>query len=869
MRKDAHAYRVLAPSARESTYSRCARNQMRAQAAEAAPTPTIAVTRGPVEHLIFSQHSHGRVAPWRKAPLGPPFGTSCASRMMLLTSLLSTLMLLSPEASSSPRAVAGRVTGAHGLWVSALSSRNLREPRSVLVTAATAANGRFELPIPDSHEGPVWLLASAACDPRLLSCRRFLPLVEPVGPDDRDVRLEVPDLEVADAVWRGESVATQTGRWVGGAVVASLLALGLLLRRRAALAAPGEAPPPPWLWLLGAGALTTVVSSYRLGAESLDLLEYTYFHEALRPPSAWALLTDPMSAELAHGALMPLILRCVGAFSIDPFWLRLPSAVFAGAFVAVIGLVVHRGFAETSPYAARASVAASITLSALHPVCAYYGRDASPYALAGLLAAIALLLAPGVTRGRIAGLRWPLFAAAHLAAFLSHYGFAFFSAAQGLALLVTALRLPALRRDAGAAAWAFAAAALLPVTLAPHYEQMLTASGLRFGLMAGAYPESPGLVAFVGRMVTVLAGLPAEQTWALLLLLPIAFMGLRSLQAHCPSLAAQAIALLLFTAAWLLFSHTMSVAFGGGRIYWAFRWARPLLAGLLVLLAASVVTREGTLFRPGLAGVGLLAVVYGWQSVASVASPVRPDQETVAAHVQRNASDGDAYVVMPASFYGDQLQYYVDRGDPPALITSMQAHDSELGTPEAPRRLRGPLVELGLPIETVIDRLEYTSVWIVDYRESMFGTLKFSPVPTAQLLDALTQRGWTRDESTALPFLRLHRVSCPADCAWEGERRLELDLGESVRAERFLSRRARDEGQPFLFPMTLVLPEETATISVRPKRVGLPAARLSIAGSDQSGPFMALPKEPGKRHRVHLEAEGATESDYVVELVRR
>ncbi|MBT9559104.1 MAG: hypothetical protein IV100_23935 [Myxococcales bacterium] len=761
------------------------------------------------------------------------------------------------------------MTGAQGLWVSALSTRDLRDPASVVVTAATTPDGRFELPIPPTHEGPVWLLASAACDPRLLACRRFLPRVDAVLPGAHDVRLEIPDLAVAEAVWRGEPVGTQTGRWAGTGIIVMLLVFGARLRRHPASPSAAADSRAPWSWLLAAAGLTALVSSFGLGAESLDLLEYTYFHEALRPASAWALLTDPMSAELAHGPLMPLVLRGIGAFTVDPFWLRLPSALFAGAFVAVMGLVSHRALASTSPAAARAGLAAVLVLSALHPVCAYYGRDASPYALAGLLAALALLLAPGVTRGRVGGLRWPLFAVVHLAGFLSHYGFAFFSAAQGLALLVTALRVPALRRDSGAAAWAFAAAAALPVAFAPHYEHMLTASGLRFGLMAGAYPESPGLLAFVGRMAAVLAGLPAHAVWALVLVFPIVALGLRALRAHCPSLAAQAGMLILFVAAWLLFSHTMSVAFGGGRIYWAFRWARPLLAGLLVVLAASAVTRKGATSGPGLAGVVLLAGSWTWQSAVSVAPPVRPDQDAAVTHLQRHASDGDAYLVMPASFYGDQLQYYVDRGQPPALITAMRAHETELGAPAAPRRLRGPLVELGLPAETVVDRLEYTSVWIVDYREVMFGTPKFSPVPTDQLLTELTRRGWTHDEHVALPFLDLHRVRCSADCAWEGQRRLMLDLGDGVRAERFLARRPGEEGLPFLLPVTLVLPEDTASVTVRPKRPGLPAAQLTLAGTAESVPRLTLPLAPGRRYRVHLEADGASESDYVLELVRR
>ena len=491
--------------------------------------------------------------------------------------LCAALFAVSARADSS---ISGRVTGAAAprvLWVSAFDGPNLRGADGWLTTVPTAADGRFELPLPDAIHSAN-LVVSAECDPRLLGCQRWLPRVEPVEAGTLGLRLEVPDEELAQRIWLGGAPTAGPGRLIGLAVLAVLALLGVILRRRASVVVAAVQAQRPARWLFAAPLAFTVIAMFRLGAEPLDLLEYSYFHEAVRPVSVTALLTDSISAELAHGPVMPLLLRAVSSASVDPFWLRLPSVVFGGAFVLVLGLVLNRALGFHAGLAGQA-------LAALSPLAAYYARDATPYALSGLLAALAVALVELPRRDSLG--RWAAFSAVHLLGFFTHYGFAFFSAAQGVALLATGWRTRP--RLLSSAAFSYAAAGLAPVLLAPHFEAMLATSGLRFGLMAGAYPESPGLPAFVGRMLAVIAGAAGNYPLTIVLWLVPAGFGLVALRRRAPSLAAVGVACVVGTVVWLFFSYAMSNAYGGGRIYWAFRWARPLLVGFLAMTLLAVV----------------------------------------------------------------------------------------------------------------------------------------------------------------------------------------------------------------------------------------------------------------------------------------
>lgn len=681
------------------------------------------------------------------------------------------------------------------LSVVALRTRNLRESGIVAAYAPVdSVDGVFHLTLEESR--PLWLMVTTGCSDadlraeRLYLCRAFFPRHEPVRPGASDVLLQVPDLALADALWSGAPAPPGPYRGLGAGLLLALLLLAAWLWRRPMPAASPVSPPPRLsrtVYLAFALAACALLLP-RLGSEPLDLLEYSYFHEGVRPDTATAVLSDFISAELAHGPVEPLLLRAMHALSPSPWLLRLPSALFGVLFVLVVVDVVRR---EAGRLAAVGAGVAALTA----PAAVYYARDATPYALAGLCAAASIWL---LLRARDADRAWPwwaLFAATHVLGFFSHYGFAAVSLAQALALLVSWRRKP---RALSAALLAFAGAGVLPVLLAPHLAHMMASSGVRFSLMSSVYPESPGLVGFAASFLAVLTSLPSELTWGLLLTLPLWALGLGELARRSPLLAwivgLQALLLLVF----LVFTHTMSTTVGGDHVFYAYRWTRPLLLGLIVPLGVVAVTRA----RWGLAA---LVCVATWQCLSLVGGPTRPAQEEARAIVEHRARPGDAYAVLPAAFYGDPLQYHLAAGAPPELITRMQPRELPVGGVA----LFGPLADGRLTLETEIDRLHYERVWIAAYREAMFGTPKFAAGVTTRTLAALDRR-WRRDGRWALPFLDLYLYTCAADCAWAGAQSLLVDLSDPLRAARYLAPGPGDDST-----LRLVLPGDARRMLVR------------------------------------------------------
>ncbi len=689
--------------------------------------------------------------------------------MTVMTRLAVLLSLLAVPAGATTVEVHGLAEGVTAHVVS-LTHQNLRRPDAIQA-AARVENGAADLAL----TAPATLMVVEGCeDPTdVLSCRRYLPDQRRHAPDTPHIDLYVPDSKLADAIWSGAPAPGGPPNWLGWALIALLLVAATFLLRSDGPKSHENQPtaPPPLdteapnrkalarglgplterslIALLAAGLLLPA-----LGSEPLDLLEYSYFHEGLRPETPTAVIGDAISAELAHGPIQPLILRAMAAIDTTPWLLRLPSALFGLLFV----LVVARLTRDLPPNAHLAITGIALTA----PVAVFYARDATPYALAGLCAAASLLVIRTVeeddepTIPRLAAL-----AALQVVGFFSHYGYAFVALSLLVALVIAWRRRPHLL---GRALVAFAAAAVLPALIVRPLWTMVVSSGLRFTLMSPAYPDSPGLFAFIGEILTVLtgAGIPV----GLVLTLPLWAIGLRALHRHTPTLAWLVGLQALFVVGFLVFSHTMSVAYGGGRVFYAYRWTRPLLLGLLIPIGAAALTRAAPV-------VALVVVAAAIQSILQLGG-VRPDLDAAADYLAEHVQPGDAYAVLPAAFYGDPVQYHLASGAPPGLITEMRTVDLPLGD----TTIRGPLVELDLPLATVADRLQHPRIWVIDVHETMFGTAKFRPRDPA--LDDRTEA--VRHE---LPGVTLTRHDCDLECAWRGGDRLHVDPSNRLRANRY------------------------------------------------------------------------------------
>lgn len=693
--------------------------------------------------------------------------------------LPAVLLLLAPSAHAG--FITGNVVGGaqtSGLLVVALDGKNLRTARAQGITVVDTQSGAFKLSVPEERD--LFLMVVHGCDAETLSfgrfegCRRFFPRQEPVAAGDPAVLLQIPSLQDMDAIWSGDRPAKSTPlTWIGLALIACLLVAFAYFRRRPP-DVPREMYPTPFVhaWVQWAAAAGCAVLLFiGLGSEPLDLLEYSYFHEGVRPESATLLLTDIISAELAHGPAMPLILRGISGLGASPWLLRLPSLIFGALWVVLVIQICRRVLP-------RAGVFGAAALAILSPVAVYYARDATPYALAALCGALQIWCAQRAADKKHPALFWTLFGVATVVGFFSHYGHAFVSASIGLALLFAWAR-----RRPRALAWAmftFAISAIIPVFLAPHLANMFESSGIRFALMSPVYPLSPGAPAFITQFLTVLTGLPANAAPGLLLTVPLWGFGLFCIWKRSPFLMWTCLFQASFVLLFLLFSHTMSTATGGDRVFYAYRWTRPLLFGLIVPLGAAAIDPRARW------ATAAIAVVCALQSGAILFQPVRPAQNDAVAYVNQSAQAGDAFAVLPAAFYGDPLTYHLAGGKPESLITMMRTWDVPLGGPRAAGPLiRGPLVETDVPFETAVDRLMYRRIWVFAFNEAMFGTPKFDPAANARAI------GWLDDHMTraahfALPYLDLYRFECNAECAWQGKQRIEFTLADTFQAERYL-----------------------------------------------------------------------------------
>jgi len=725
------------------------------------------------------------------------------------------------------------------LTVVAIGSRNLHESAVLGSATVDSETGAFSLAAPGAERA--WLMVVGGCDAaaiaagRFLQCDRYLPRHAPVEGVMASVVLQIPDLDVAQAVWRGERAPAGPIRPIALGLIACVLVIGVWLRRAAPVTAGDVASPsePAPTWAPAALiAVAAVLLSFGLGTQPLDLLEYSYFHEGVRPASYGAVLADATSAELAHGPVMPLILRACAAVSPSPWVLRLPSALFGLAFIVVVLLLARRALGELGG----AAVTATAVLS---PVALYYSRDATPYALAGLCAAASLLLLLHARETRRPLLLWSGFAALQVLGFFSHYGYAFAALAMFVGVCVV---WRGERRLLSNVLLASGAAAILPALVAPSLLHMVSSSGIRFALMSPVYPQSPGLLGFGAAFLTVLTGLPTAAPWALVLSLAVWGAGIRLLWARSRLLAAVVGSQALFIVLFLVFSHTMSTAVGGEKVFYAYRWTRPLLLGLVVPLGAAALTRA----RWGL--VVLLAIA-GWQCALVVFVPARPAQDAVVAHIAANVQPGDAYAVLPAAFYGDPLQYHLADGDLAGsqLLTRMQTRDLPVGNTV----LRGPIMESVLPLETAVDRLQYRRLWVVVYREAMFGTRKFDPGVGTRTIAWLDGR-FSRVDAQAFDFVDLYLYTCDADCAWRGAQKLVIRPDDRLQLDRYLI-------QPPGFPMPAEA-GETVDLAVP---MDASAVNLLIAGA--SAPDRVT---RGAQGVARVDLSGVDRSQVVIEVLR-
>ncbi len=752
--------------------------------------------------------------------------------------LLVALSIAAPD-------IRGRVEGYRGLYplhVAALKSRDLADPVNPLGWATTDPDtGKFEIALPDGAD-EVYLLAQLDLErmgPRLNGGQLFFLKKLPVRPDDlvgKRLLFDLGDMELAH-VMRDQKGAGGAP-WIALGLAVLLYGIGILWRRR--LQAGPRAPPvaipsggPP-LALIALGS--TVALLPNLGREALELLEFTYFHEGLRPESVLSLLTDPISAELSHPPLWPLLLRALSTFTQAEWWLRTPAVLAHLGYV----LVVYRLVAGPGGRTAGLLAAA---FAALLPVGFYYGRDATPYSLLALVSAVAALAAVE-DRPR-------LFAGALVLGFFTHYTVAVLGVTLGLALFHTWVRDrddARFRRILGAYGLVIA----LPLVWSVHFIRTFLASGMSTRLMSVDYLPDPGFVEYVSHFGAVVLGLPPELRYGLPVALVAAVWGARVAIQRWPRLGRIAAWQLLMLVVYVLFVHAMYMRFAGGRVFYAYRWSTVFVPAVAVCYAAATLQLWERARVAGVVLAGLILTGAAFQDARIVLEPQRPDQWAAAQQIRDEQRAEDAFCALPAVYYGQLFNYALFDRAPADLM----------GWPRWEGGLYGPLHPRNTTIETLSNNLAFRRVWVAVYDERMFGTRKFDPATSDHQLQWMRAH-LVEDGRWEYPHLTLYRFVVPGapERLWK-DGVAEIDFSRQITNYRYFPKLLHTQRTG----LSMSAADVALRIPVPPERRGPLAFELKVyAGRALSADDLTLtppapltfePQPEGGTWRGTLEATG-------------
>ncbi len=612
--------------------------------------------------------------------------------------------------------------------------------------------------------------------------------------------------------------------------------------RQRSLPPPARSPGWARLGLLGALLSALGLRLYRIGAEPMDLLEYTYFFMSAGGRGIADLLFAEISLQQAHQPLQHLILALLDRLSsANEAWMRLPSALLGTAAIAVVWTWLRELFKGRERLALGAA-----WLVALHPIELWYGRDMTPYGLFALLAAGSYLC---LWRGLERGTHWRPFVVLSVLGFYLHYYEIWVLFSQ--ILLVAGYVLLSEERPrpwrAGAQAMrAMTFAALCVVPWLPFFFRALTLGYASLNVTGAAFSADLTLLQALPEGYRQIIGLPPE-LWgpapgvlaAALQTLGAALLLRRERAAAIAILAPIAggiVTELIFY--WKL--HSLTEGY-----YLQIRHYIYLIPSSIVLLLAGG-ERLCRLLRPlsprlasaalPLAALGLLTiqVEYGWRFVAG---GQRGDLRTMVREIRARAEDGDAIAVLPASFYSHLFGYYFfeDEEDQGDLFGSAGWHTIHAGS-GPPATIFVPLTQFQLPFRFGVENLFFERLWIVHFQEEVLDLRKFSDAPHSELLARLSAQGQPlasiEGNRIRADLVRLEHRRKPT---WHDDRLL-LDMGLMETEHAWMLRRTRDAGGGHRLDLRIPLERGGGELELRyrirwesrhflpPRRIGIEVA---------------------------------------------
>jgi hypothetical protein len=704
-------------------------------------------------------------------------------KALILLILLGSTGLPAPSLGASETSVEdtkgwwvkGRIQGYQGIWplhVAALSSRDFADPNNPIGWASVDADtGRFDLHIAQSDRTELYLLAQLDRErlgPRLNGNQLFFLRTTPFERaefDGKRLLFDLGDMELAHLIRDSDSTRAPA---IALGLAVLLYGLGFLIVRRLNKTSPCAQPLPNrggWpLWAIAIG--TTIPLLPNLGHEALELLEFTYLHEALRPDSILALFTDPISAELSHPPFWPLVLRLLTQISHEEWWLRLPSVLCHLGYVFVV-------FRLASQHSARGMGLLAALLAGIAPISLYYGQDATPYALMGLLSASITLCALRE--------RWKGFAALLIIGFFTHYTMAIL----GISIAISLLWYWRAGHDSGRLRRAFltyGVICVLPLIWSVHFIRTFFASGMSTRLMSSDYLPDPGFLDYVGHFLAVVMGVTPEVHLGALAILVLVCFGIVRLFRTQPLLGRLMAVQVVLLIGYVVFVYAMYMRFADGRVFYAYRWTSVFLPAIAVGGAAAIVALWRTKKWLGTLVTIVLIVCALLQDGRILLNPKRPDQEAAAAHIQAEVQPGDAFCALPAIYYAQLFNYHLFDRKP----------DDWMAWPEQHGDLYGPFHQRNTTLETLSRNLAFRRIWVAVFHETMFDTRKFAAGPADHQLSWLKSNLSFNPTQDLFRFSHLdlyrfhvpHEPPDPEQRAWKGGR-LELDFTQRIRLFRY------------------------------------------------------------------------------------
>jgi len=512
--------------------------------------------------------------------------------------------------------------------------------------------------------------------------------------------------------------------------------------------------------LLGILAIALLLRMQGMVGESLDLLEVSYLPGIGRPspfaegvvgfaaiPRMLGELAQLYCLDLVHPPLYHFVLGVMHLLGKEEWLLRLPGLVASLTTCWLLWKLMRRWGSSVGLGVAAAYACTGPSI--------YFGQDATPYALVGLIAVASLtLMLQALERGRTRD--WAYYFLVITAGFFSHYNLAILGIAELIALLVMAWNgredrrwFAALHRSMGPAL----AIAPLPLFWVWFHLSTFPTVAQDTRLVADTYAPDPGWFSFLWDFFSVNSGLDAGRThWAAaaagLLVLLGSYRCLRSGRGAGRRGENHIAGLLLLTT---FLTFLVSVAFFyinvkghlGGRVFYGFRWvgwSHPLLVSLVVLGILRGALHP--VIRALLAALWLVGM--GLASWTQVSTPSRPDYAAVSNFIRQNLEDRDAVATLPAWFQRGNLSHYFMSSGP----VGRQPNDGEGVWLLDGKRVVIEAIHPSLPFETTARNSHYKRLWVAKVDERMSGRSKFSESIADQALEwsdknLVLKRRWT------------------------------------------------------------------------------------------------------------------------------